>query len=68
MQLQELLRDLFGTDIEDKMIGIYKGANTPICPDFADEVLETHGDYSVIDYRYIEGKKVLVVELEMEDK
>jgi hypothetical protein len=66
MQLKELLRDLFETDTEDKMIGIYKGPYTSICPDFADEILETHGDYPVVDYHYYKDKNILIVELEME--
>ena len=67
MKLKELTKQLFGDNIENKMIGIWQGKDKKIYPDFADEMLETHGDYNVVDYQYVESKKVLVVELETEE-
>ena len=67
MKLKELTKQLFGDNIQDKMIGIYEGEDKKIYPDFADEMLETHGDHNVVDYQYVESKKVLVVELENAD-
>lgn len=66
MKLKELVQKIFGDRIEDKMIGIWKGENEKIYPDYADEMLETHGDYNVVDYQYVESKKVLVVAFEKE--
>lgn len=67
MKLKELTQQLFGDNIQDKMIGIYKGDDTKIYPDFADEMLETHGDHNVVDYQYLEHRKILVVAFETEE-
>lgn len=67
MKLKELTQKLFGDNIDDKMIGIWQGKDKKIYPDYADEMLETHGDHNVVDYQYVESKKVLVVALETED-
>ena len=49
-----------------KFIGIYtkdsNGNVNPIYPEYADEMIETHGDKEVKDYQYSEKHKVLVVE------
>ena len=67
MKLKELTNKIFGDNIDDKMIGIWNGKNGKIYPDYADEMLETHGDYNVVDYQYVESKKVLVVAFEQEE-
>lgn len=63
MKLKELAKQVFGKKTSDKMIGIWEGAGQKIYPDFADEMLETHGECIVKYYQYVESKKVLVVEL-----
>lgn len=46
-------------------IGIYDPSiSFSIHPDYADEILETHGDKKVISYRYFKPQKTLVVEFE----
>ena len=58
------LRELVETKYPHvSMIGIYEGPDKTIYPDWADEYLETHGDYEVVDHYYSEKKDVLVVEL-----
>ena len=59
--LEQLLKE-FGKD-KIQLIGIYEGKGNKIYPDFADELLETHGDRVVIDYT-ITRNNILVVELE----
>ena len=66
MNLKELTQQMFGNNIGDKMIGVWQGKDKKIYPDYADEMLETHGDKNVVDYQYVENKKVLVVEFEQE--
>lgn len=61
--LEELFKEL-GKD-KNQLIGIYEGKGKKIYPDFADELLETHGDRIVIDYA-ITSNNILVVELEEE--
>lgn len=54
------LRDLYEKEKENAYyIGIYKGKNQNIYPDYADEMLETHGDLDVKEYVVNDG--VLVV-------
>ena len=67
MTLKDVTQMVFGKNTKDKFIGIYKGVHEKICPDYADEMLETHGDHNVIDYQYVESKKVLVVAFETEE-
>ena len=45
-------------------IGVFERPEKFIYPDYADEVLETHGDKEVINYNYQEKKGVLIVKLE----
>ena len=66
MKLKELTQQMFGNNIGDKMIGVWQGKDKKIYPDYADEMIETHGDKNVVDYQYVENKKVLVVEFEQE--
>lgn len=48
-------------------IGLYEkdeyGNLKTIYPEYTDEMLETHGDYEVVDYYYSKKRDVLVVEL-----
>ena len=61
--LEELFNNISG-DV-NSLIGIYEGKGEKIYPEFADELLETHGDRIVIDYA-ITSNNILVVELEEE--
>ena len=61
--LEELFNNISG-DV-NQLIGIYEGKGKKIYPEFADELLETHGDRIVIDYA-ITSNNILVVELEEE--
>ena len=47
------------------LIGIFDPNNPtkPIYPDYADELIETHGDKEVVDHMYSDKKGVLVVAL-----
>ena len=61
--LKELTDRVFaGMDIREQQIGIYEGKGKPIYPDYADEILETHGDYVVTDYAFSKDG-ILVVAL-----
>lgn len=61
------LRELYEQDYPEVMwIGVYEGPRVKIVPDYADEYLETHGDYEVIGHAYDPIHDVLVVELNME--
>lgn len=62
------LRELYETEYPDVMwIGIYEGPDINIIVDYADEYLETHGDYEVINYGYNKDNNgVLIVELNMQ--
>lgn len=62
------LRELYEQQYPDTMwIGVYEGPGVNIIPDYADEYLETHGDYEVIRHAYSSKDDVLIVELNMED-
>ena len=61
--LEELFNNISG-DV-NSLIGIYEGKVKKIYPEFADELLETHGDRIVLDYA-ITSNNILVVELEEE--
>ena len=47
------------------MIGTFDPNNPtkPIYPEYADELIETHGDKEVVDHTYSEKRRVLVVVL-----
>lgn len=64
MQTLEELFEKVGTG-NNQLIGIYEGKGKKIYPEFADELLETHGDRIVLDYA-ITSNNILVVELEEE--
>ena len=64
MQTLEELFENVGTS-NNQLIGIYEGKGKKIYPEFADELLETHGDRIVLDYA-ITSNNILVVELEEE--
>ena len=67
MTLAEKVKEVFGDDIRDKFIGEYNvdevGNVLPIYPEFADELLETHGDLEIDPdlVFYSKKKKTLVV-------
>ena len=68
MKLQEVANKAFkGKDIKLQTIGFltFKEDGTPntIIPDYADEILETHGQKEVKSYRYVDTHHCLVVEL-----
>lgn len=61
MTLNELAQDVFkGKDIREQFIGIYEGPNKKIYPDYADEILETHGDLTVKDHLVTENGILIV--------
>lgn len=67
MTLKELVDQVFpGDNLLTKSIGIYNGDGVPIYPDFADEVLETHGSLTVIDW-HLSNKNLLLVQLKKEE-
>ena len=74
MTVKEIASKVFDNDLkgesEPNLIGFYeedeKGNVKHIYPDFADEIVETHGDMLVKDYKYVESKNVLVIELDKE--
>lgn len=65
MKLKELYKGKF---YNTKFIGLYetdsKGIVQPIHPEYAGEILETHGDKEVLDYQLVEKSNLLVVELD----
>lgn len=66
--LKEVAKRVFeGKDIKTQYIGIYteneNGTPNKIYPDYADEILETHGKRKVTDYEYSETHQCLVVVL-----
>lgn len=64
MTLKEVTKKAFqGRDIKTQEIGIYRGPGKTIYPDYADEILETHGDYEVEAYQYRENANLLIVQL-----
>lgn len=64
MTLQQLCDKLFqGKDVRGQNIGLYTGPGNTIYPDYADEILETHGDYEVETYQYREYAHLLIVQL-----
>lgn len=68
MPLKDLVHQLFPEKVEDHFISIYESIGEEISitsPDFADEILETHGDLIVTDYGF-SRHGVLVVRFEEE--
>lgn len=72
MTLQEIAEQVFSEEeLSGKgdvvYIGFYtedeNGNPNRVIPDYADEILETHGQCEVEDYFYAKKDKVLVVEL-----
>ncbi len=69
MKLKDLAKQVFmGKDKKTQSICIYdlneQGKPCAICQDYADEILETHGDKEVIGlHHYSETKECLVVRL-----
>lgn len=64
MTLRELCDKLYqGKDVRGQNIGLYTGPGKTIYPDYADEILETHGDYEVGAYQYREHADLLIVQL-----
>ena len=60
------LKELHNTKYQKVgLIGIFDPNNPtkPIYPDYADELIETHGDKEVTDHMYSTKKDVLVVAL-----
>ena len=47
MKLKELVDQVWARNLDSKSIGIYNGPGKTIYPDFADEILETHGELEV---------------------
>lgn len=67
MTLAELVKQVFpGDNLVTKSIGIYNGDGEIIYPDFADEMLETHGSLTVIDW-HLSNKNLLLVQLKKEE-
>lgn len=70
MTVREVANATFNNDLSGGFIGLYNtdenGNVLPIYPDFADEYVETHGDLPVKDYKYVESKNVLVIEIDKE--
>ena len=62
MKLKELCKKEFK---KVQFLGVYEtdenGNVKPIYPDYADELLETHGDMEVKDYTYSQKHDCLVV-------
>ena len=55
MSLKNLVHQLFPEKFEDHFISIYESVDEAVsisAPDFADEILETHGDLIVTDYAF----------------
>jgi len=61
MTLNELYKEKFN---KVKYIAICGNKNEKIYADFADEYLETHGNFIVKEWHYVESKDVLAVWLE----
>lgn len=75
MTLKELAEQVFTEEdsrgeCPNSYIGFYTededGNPNRVVPDYADEILETHGQCEVEDYFYAKKDKVLVVELKEE--
>lgn len=65
MKLKQVAKKVFnGKDIKTQRIGIFKGEDKPIYPDYADEMLEIYGDFEVKEYTYVEKYDTLVVQFE----
>lgn len=63
MSLKQLCEKVFkNKNIKTQSIGIYTGPGKTIFPDYADEILETHGDCEVEAYQYREGADLLLVQ------
>ena len=68
MSLQEIANKVFmGKDIKTQFIGIHEGSGKAIQPEYADEILETHGNQEVSAYRYLENINLLVVHFKEEN-
>ena len=62
-----ILNELYNKDYKDvPMIGIYETDDQErplgIAYDYADEILETHGNMTVVDYIYSKEDNCLIVE------
>ena len=70
LTVREVANATFGNDLSSGFIGIYGedeyGNVMPIYPDFADEYVETHGNLSVKNYRYVKSQNTLVIEIDKE--
>ena len=50
---------------KNQLVGIYKDSDSTIYPDYADEILETHGNKKVLGYAVTHMlDDIIVVELE----
>ena len=47
MKLSKLVEKVFGSNLENALIGIVTKPGATIEPDYADEILETHGELEV---------------------
>ena len=68
MKLKKVAAEVFkDKDIKTQSIGFYtedeNGTPNKIYPDFADEILETHGNKEVEYYEYSEQHQCLIVVL-----
>ena len=67
MKLKKLYNSKFSSI---PFIGIYeeddKGRPAIVIPDFADEILETHGDLEVDDYAYLQEESCLIIKFKEE--
>lgn len=61
MTLNQLYNEQFS---KEKIIGVYeeKNGKPSVYQEYADELLETHGDKEINDYQYSAKHKLLVVE------
>ena len=50
---------------KNQLVGIYEDSNSPIQLDYADEILETHGNKKVISYKKV-AQIIIIVKLEEE--
>lgn len=68
MTIKEVVNAVFDSEsIKNGLVGFYEedknGTPKKIYPEYADEIIETHGNDLVADYVYLDNHNLLVISL-----
>jgi hypothetical protein len=66
MTLSKLAKEVLGSNLKTALIGVYTKPGAVIEPEYADELLETHGDLEVGAWKKVRDD-LLVVQFKSEE-